>query len=153
MTRVLFVAALLAPSAAFACGGKPQVADKAEPAAETQLAAVHANVDPTHCAKKSELVGANCSYATGMMAQRVLEEGSSWNFTGSLTAATNALDSRVAAPYTVGPNGSINVIANEVLEQLIESQTADKRIALTGKVLEVDGVQYFVATEFAAANS
>ena len=152
MTRVLFVAALMVPTAAFACGGKTaQTADAQEAKAETQVAA--AAVDPTHCAKKAELVGSNCSYTTGMMAQRVLEEGKSWNFTGSLAAATNDLESNVAAPYTVGPEGSINVIANEVVERLVEGQGEGKRIALTGKLLEVDGTTYFVATEIAQVNS
>ena len=152
MNRALIVAALLAPASAFACGGKSQVAaDAKEPAAE-QLAAAAA-VDPTHCAKKSDLVGANCSYATGMMAQRVLEEGKSWNFTGTMTAATNELDSRVAAPFTVGPSGAVNVVANEVIENLVESDASAKRVALTGKLLEVDGVTYFVATQYNAANS
>ena len=151
MTRVLLVAALMVPTAAFACGGKPQVADNTTANAEQEVAA--AAVDPTHCAKKAELVGTNCSYTTGMMAQRVLEEGKSWSYTGTLAAATNDLESNVAAPYTVGPEGNINVIANEVVEKLLESKGDTKRIALTGKLLEVDGTTYFVATEVQEANS
>ena len=153
MTRVLLVAALMVPTAAFACGGsKTKVADAQTANAETTEVAAAA-VDPTHCAKKAELVGSNCSYTTGMMAQRVLEEGKSWNFTGSLTAATNDLESNVAAPYTVGPEGKINVIANEVVENLVNDKGDAARIALTGKLLEVDGTTYFVATEIAEANS
>lgn len=151
MPRVLLVAALLVPSASFACGGKKKVADNSQAQAEQMVVAKA--VDPTHCAKKAELVGANCSYATGMMAQRVLEEGKSWSFTGSLAATTNELDSRVAAPYTVGPQGDINVIANEVIESLVTSSKDSERVALQGKLLEVDGVQYFVATTFSASNT
>lgn len=152
MTRVLLVAALMVPTAAFACGGsKTKVADAETANAEQEVAA--AAVDPTHCAKKAELVGSNCSYTTGMMAQRVLEEGKSWSYTGSLSAATNDLESNVAAPYTVGPEGAINIIANEVVERLIEAKGDTKRVALTGKLLDVDGTTYFVATDIQEANS
>lgn len=152
MSRVLLAAALLVPSsAAFACGGKTDVADKTEANAE-QLAA-QAELDPSHCSKKTDLVGSNCSYATGMMAQRVLEEGDSWSYTGTLASTTNQLDTNVAAPYTVGPDGKINVIANEIVEALIEDGGDTKRVSLTGKLLEVDGVTYFVATQFQAANT
>ncbi len=150
MTRVLLVAALFGPATALACGGKTKVAD-ADKADAEQVAA--AAVDPTHCAKKAELVGSNCSYATGMMAQRVLEEGKPYTYTGSLTAAADELDSRVAAPYTVGPDGSIRVIANEVIEHLVAAKGDGQRVSLSGKLLEVDGVTYFVATRSEAAST
>ena len=148
MTRLLLVATLLSPGLAFACGGATKMADADEKTEE-----IVANVDPTHCAKQGELVGANCSYATGMMAQRVLEQGKSYTFTGSLVTAGNKLDSRVAAPYTVGPEGSINIVANEVIETLVDAGAANKRLELAGKLLEVDGVTYFVATQFETVNS
>lgn len=150
--RVLLLASLFVPSAALACGGnKSPVAAAA--AAETDQVAAKAGVDPSHCAKQAELVGSNCSYTTGMMAQRVLDEGSAYSFTGSLVAATNELDSRVAAPYTVGPEGAIHVVANEVIERLVNAQAHGKRVSLAGKLLDVDGVSYFVATDFTEANS
>jgi hypothetical protein len=148
MTRILLVASLLFPGLAFACGGATKMADANEKTED-----VAANIDPTHCAKQGELVGANCSYATGMMAQRVLEQGKSYTFTGSLISAGNKLDSRVAAPYTVGPEGTINVVANEVIETLVDAGAAEDRLSLAGKLLEVEGVTYFVATAFETVNT
>ena len=150
MTRILLLASLLTPSVALACGGKTKVAD----ATTTEAApAALADVDPTHCAKKAELLGSNCSYATGMMAQRVLEEGDSYTFTGTLAAANNTLDSKVAAPYAVGPDASIHILANEVIGSLVENGGEDKRVELAGKLLEVDGVTYFVATTYGLLNT
>lgn len=149
--RVLLLASLFAPTAALACGGKENPVAAA--AVEADQVAAKAGVDPSHCAKQAELVGGNCSYTTGMMAQRVLDEGSAFSFTGSLVAAANELDSRVAAPYTVGPDGAIHVVANEVIERLVSANAHGKRVALAGKLLDVDGVSYFVATDFSEANS
>ncbi len=147
MYRTIFLGlALTVPSLALACGGAKKTA-----AADTE--AVHAKVDASHCAKKSELVGAACSYTTGMMAQRVLEEGENWSFTGMLVSSDNTLDSRVAAPFTVGPEDAINVVANEVVEGLVTAGAQVARLALSGKVLEVDGIRYFVPTTFKQANS
>ncbi len=149
MKRALTVGILaLAPSLAFACGGTKTAAADA-----TEAHTAHADIDPTHCAKKDGLVGANCSYSTGMMAQRVLEEGQPYTFTGSLAQAKNDLDSKVAAPFAIGPDAAINVVANAVLEDLIEHEQAKTRLEMTGRLLEVDGVQYFVATAFEAINS
>jgi len=140
--------ALTAPSLAFACGG-----NKTAAAADTEAVQAKVNVDASHCAKKTELVGANCSYTTGMMAQRVLEEGENWSYTGTLAKSDNKLDSRVAAPYTVGPKEAINVVANEVVEGLVTAGADAGRLALSGKLLEVDGIRYFVATAFKVSNS
>ena len=148
MMRFILAATLLLPTAAFACGDKEKTAS----ADGETVTTAKANIDPTHCAKKAELVGSNCSYATGMMAQRVLEEGKAWSFTGTLADSDNELDSRVAAPFTIGPDAEINVLANEVIERLLENE-ANPRVNLTGKLLEVDGTTYFVATEFIASNS
>lgn len=132
---------LLAPAAALACGGDCPM-DKAKTAA----------VDPAGCAKHAELVGGNCSYTTGMMAQRVLEEGKTFTFTGRMAATENRLDSHVAAPYRIGPT-SYNVVANEVLEQLKTGGAEAGRVSLEGRLLEVDGSTYLVLTSFQKANS
>ena len=156
MKRALTVGFLvLAPSMAFACGGA-KTASAANTDEATYASAAHttdADVDPTHCAKQSGLVGANCSYSTGMMAQRVLEEGQPYTFTGSLAQASNDLDSKVAAPFAIGPQDGIHVVANAVLEDLIDHNQAKSRLEMTGRLLKVDGVQYFVATAFEAINS
>jgi len=153
MTRILLVAALAMPTASWACGGKNKATATADAEVQATEQVAAAAIDPTHCAKKGSLVGANCSYATGMMAQRVLEEGKPYTYTGSLAQAGNALESRVAAPYTVGPDAEINVVANEVIESLVDAGNGDKRVEISGKLLEVDGITYFVATAFEDINS
>ena len=132
---------LAAPVASFACGGDCPMDKKTTAAA-----------DPAACAKHAELVGGNCSYTTGMMAQRALEEGKTFTFTGRMAATENRLDSRVAAPYKIGPT-QYNVLANEVLEQLKLGGTEKGRVSLEGKILEVDGQTYLVLTRFVAAQS
>lgn len=146
MSRALVVALVLgAPGAALACGGsKSQGADAQHTAG---------SVDPTHCAKQAALVGSNCSYSTGMMAQRVLEQGSPYTFTGTLATAQGELKSRVAAPFVLGPDQEVHLVANEVVESLVAAGAGSARVTLGGRVLEVDGVQYFVATTYEKANS
>lgn len=145
---------LAAPVVAFACPGHM---DGAAHASTDAAAASHCPdgpncPDPTACAHKAELVGCACSYTTGMMAQRVLTDGHPWTYTGSLTKFDGSLDSHVAAAFTVGPD-NVYVVANEVLESLTKSGAQDGRVALEGRSLEVDGVQYFVLTSFAVGNS
>lgn len=135
-------AAVNLPAAAFACGGEKTAANSSAEDADSDA---HAN--PTACAKKADLVGANCSYSTGMMAQRVIAEGAPYTFAGRLAAAPNELDSHVAAPFVVGPE-KIAVVANEVLEQITAADLQAQRLNLQGRVLEVDGVKYFVLTGF-----
>ncbi len=144
MLRIAVLSAtLVLPAAAFACGG-----DKAQGHAKVEAAAVN----PAACAKKAELVGSNCSYSTGMMAQRVVAEGAPFTFAGKLAASEAELASHVAAPFVVGPE-KIAVVANEVLEQLTTAGVVASRLQLEGKLLEVDGVKYFVLTGYSALNA
>ena len=138
MIRTLVAAALLSlPAAALACGGNKS--------ADTTAAATDPNAaaNPAACAKKAELVGSGCSHTTGMMAQRVLAEGAPYTYAGTLVKADSELTSHVAAPFVVGPD-KIRVVANEVLEGF---SAGDQRVSLEGKLLEVDGVKYFVLTQ------
>ncbi|MCO4747991.1 MAG: hypothetical protein KC912_24575 [Proteobacteria bacterium] len=144
---VLLGLSLALPSAALACPGKgtmtASAADTKAVAADTETVAA---VDPTHCAKKASLVGSNCSYTTGMMAQRIVAEGSNHAFAGMLTSFDEELESHVAAPFTLGSD--VHVVANAVIEQLTEAGLTDSRVSLEGKMLEIDGVKYFVATRY-----
>lgn len=133
----------LAAPAALACPG--HMDGKAQAAADVEA-------NPAACAKKAELVGGACSYTTGMMAQRVLTEGSPWTYTGRLTRFSGESPANVAAPYTVGPD-SVFVVGNEVVESLAGASADAGRVALEGRVLTVDGARYFVITSFAAGNS
>ncbi|MEQ1570917.1 MAG: hypothetical protein ABMA64_35130 [Myxococcota bacterium] len=140
MFRMLTFAALALPSSALACPGA-ETASLASTATQTVTAA-----DPTHCAKNASLVGTNCSWSTGAMAQRVQAEGRDTAITTRLAAQTAALDSKVAAPYRAG---DLYVIANTVIEAANPSDT----LSMTGKVLEVDGVKYLLVTSFSKSNS
>jgi hypothetical protein len=136
------VGAVLLPGVALACPGH----------LDGQHADVDAAANPAACAKKAELVGGACSYTTGMMAQRVLMEGSTWTYSGRLTRFDGTSPANVAAPFTVGPD-SVYVIGNEVVEELVAAGAQGGRVALEGRRLDVDGVKYFVITGFAAGNS
>jgi hypothetical protein len=138
---------LFAPALALACGGDKECGSCSHH--EKTAAAVS---DPASCAKKAELVGGACSYTTGMMAQRVLSEGKPWSFTGTLARTAGDLESHVAAPYTVGPD-KVHVVANEVLEALTAANAHAGRVGLEGKLLDVDGVKYFVLTSYAVPTS
>lgn len=148
MRQSLFAVALFAPGLAFACPGKTADASAADSvhAAESVHAAAQstAELDAAACAKKAALVGSSCSYSTGMMASRVLDQGKVFTYTGTLRASDAKLESQVAAPFVIGPTG-IHVIANEVVEAVADPAA---RMTWTGKVLEVDGVQYFVLTGY-----
>jgi hypothetical protein len=134
-----------APSLALACPGH-------DGGDATHASAPAHDCDPGACAKNADLVGGGCSYSTGMMAQRVLSEGKPWAFTGTLARSAAELDSHVAAPFTVGPD-KVSVVANEVLERLTDAGAHGGRVSLEGRILEVEGVKYFVLTSFSALNS
>lgn len=132
---------ILFGGSAFACPG----AEMAGSSPQTTLASAAAP-DPTHCAKNAALVGGNCSWSTGAMAQRVDAEGKATALTAKLAKQEQKLPSQVAVPFQVG---DMYVIANEVIEQADASAT----LALTGKMLEVDGVKYFLVTSFQKSNT
>ncbi|MEZ4240091.1 MAG: hypothetical protein R3F59_28865 [Myxococcota bacterium] len=81
-----------------------------------------------------------------MMAQQVLSDGQPYTYVGHLVPSDRVLASKVAAPYTIGPDGTIFVIANEVLDDLLARGGEGARLQLAGRLLEVDDVTYFVAT-------
>ena len=116
--------------------------------------ATTAGADPARCATRVELMGlGNCSVSTAQMAERVLHDGAPYTFVGSLNKSENQLDSHVAAPFTVGPNADIHVIANEVLEKVAPEDVGTARLELRGKLLTVNGLQYLVVTQIGPGNS
>ena len=147
MTHALLATILTSPGAAWACGGKAEAGEQADCDSDKAI-------DPGSCAKRAELVGAgNCSWTTAMMASRVLDEGSPYTYIGRLAPSRNKLTSRVAAPYTVGPEEAIHVVANEVIDLLDRQGSVRNRLELRGKLLEVDGIKYLVVTDFSPSSS
>jgi len=147
MALAVVIGALFYASAAQACDGKTAEGSACPP----QLAS---KADPSRSASRAELVGPeNCGWTTTMMAQRVLDEGAPWTYVGRLAPSAVVLPSKVAAPYTVGPDAGIYVIANEVLDSLVRSGATRSRVQVTGKVLEVEGISYFVPTVVTPASS
>jgi hypothetical protein len=146
---------LVAPT--YACPGQaggPQAASSGQASEVCTDHRIGREMDASACARRVELVGSEaCAWTTGAMAQRVLEEGTPWSFVGRLTASPNALPSKVAAPYTLGPDGEVFVVANVVLEKVQESGIVGSRLEFVGRLLEVDGTSYFVATEVSAKRS
>ena len=139
---------VITPGLALACPGKsPSAADEVHHAVNKGQS--HTSLDAAACAKKAALVGGACSYSTGMMASRVLEQGKNFTYTGALVPTDEVLPSQVAAPFIVGPQ-HVRVIANEVVESASDSQS---RMTWTGKLLEVEGVQYFVVTGYEKATT
>lgn len=143
MRLVVLGMALALPAAALACPGRNDQTTASNTEQAEQVMA-----DASSCAKSTALVGNQCSYTTGMMAQRVLAEGADFSFTGSLSQTPNDLASHVAAPFTLA-NGAVHVVANEVLDNV----DAQARQTLEGKRLTVNGVDYFVVTRATALSA
>jgi hypothetical protein len=115
---------------------------------EAQTDAELAKPRATACAKMVSLMGSGCSYTTGMMAQRVLAEGKPFSFTGLLTRQKEVTSAGVAVPFTIGPQQDIHVIANEFVEELTVAGSDTSKLELSGKVLDVDGVRFFLVEQY-----
>ena len=151
MAAVTFLQTMWSGSAV-ACDGKAEVASTKCTVATSGEASDKA-ADPSLCSRRPELMGReNCAWTTSMMAQRILEEGTPWSYVGRLSPSDRVLASKVAAPYTVGPDKAIYVLANEVLDAIVR-RGVENRVQITGRLLEVDGIRYFVATDLTEARS
>jgi len=102
----------------------------------------------TRCATSIRLVGASCSSSTSLMARRGVGGGAPWTGKGSLSFPTDLLESGVSAPVGFQPEPSVRVVANELVQVLMDSGHACERLSLTGRWLDVDGVRYVVITSF-----
>ena len=144
--------------AAFCCLYAPGAAAcPYDEAASTAQPVANAHVDEvaaTHTARAAVLVGANCSYSTGLMARRVIAEGRDWTYVGSLAASGNDLASRVATPFhTVGGDPGGFVVATEILETLVVAGYSTATLSLAGRSMEIDGIRYVVLTSFRVINA
>jgi hypothetical protein len=98
-------------------------------------------------APPGKLLGSSCLYSTGLMARRVMEEGSGWTWEGQLAPMVGNMDAPVSCPFTVA-DGSLNVIANGLLDAVVSCGYAEKALVLEGRSLDLDGVRYVVLTSF-----
>ena len=118
-----------------------------------------ASVDPdtaAHCARTASLVGSACSYSTGAMARRVVEQGEAFRYVGTLSPVEPNLSvdegqavapsGQVACPFQL--EGASFVIATELLDTLAGAGQTAARLSLTGRSLDVDGITYVVLTSF-----
>lgn len=150
MTTLLVLGATVFSNRAHACPGKDPATCAQHAATATAEGQARNAGNPAHCARRADLVGPGaCSWTTEMVAQRVLEEGTPWSYVGRLVRSEEVLASKVAAPYTIGPDARIHVVANEILENV----DATGRLELAGRLLDVDGTTYFVVTSAEPGNS
>lgn len=111
-------------------------------------------VAAAHVAHSAPLVGANCSYSTGLMARRVIAEGRDWSYVGGLKASPNDLASRVATPFqTTGGDPDGLIVATEILDMLVAAGHSAATLSLSGRSMEIDGVRYVVLTSFRVINA
>lgn len=82
------------------------------------------------------------------MAQRVLNEGRDWSYVGQLALSERNLDSHVACPFTLADDTNTYLIANELMEQLVESKNTGVRLELVGRTLNVDNIWYVVIVSY-----
>lgn len=122
------------------------------PAPAAAEVAVPAEV-AAHGATDAALLRASCSFATGVMARRVVEEGADWAAVTRLVPAPDVLENHVAAPFAVEGDPGLRVVATEVLQLLSEGKRLAVPLALAGRVLEVGEVRYLVLTAYREVNT
>jgi hypothetical protein len=105
----------------------------------------------SHSARSRELLGANCSFTTGTMARRVLEEGAAWTWVGTLAQTDNAQPTRIATPYRA--DEGVFLVGTELLETLVQKGLSAANLRLEGRSLELEGVRYVVLTAFARVDT
>lgn len=109
--------------------------------------------DPSAPARSPSLLDGACSFTTSVVASRVLDEGESWSYTGTLQRTQTPPGTHVSAPYTVGPSGDVHIVATELLDSLVSDELDTQRLDLQGKRLEVGNIDYFVLTNVAASSA
>ena len=71
--------------------------------------------DAAHCARSDGVIGAHCSYATGIMARRILEQGEDTELVATLVEVDDDIPGGVSAPYRLAEDPKSRVIANELI--------------------------------------
>jgi hypothetical protein len=109
--------------------------------------------DATHCARADGVIGAHCSYATGVMARRIIEQGEETTMTATLLQIDEDVPGGVSAPYRLEEDPKSRVIANELIEQMVRSNRIGQPVEVEARELDVDGVRYYVLTAYEVPNS
>lgn len=120
----------------------------AAPVAPAPPAEVVAGPAATRLATSPQLLGPNCSRTTGMMAERVMNNGEAWSTESGLLVTANDLDSQVAAPYILSNDASVHLVATELVERLTDAGQAGAVFSFSGRMIDVDGVRYVVLTSY-----
>lgn len=139
----LLLSLSLVPSPARACPGGPSA--NSEPRTEGHVISEEA---AAHTATRASLIGSNCSYSTGSMARRIMDEGTDWSAEDRLARTSNDHQNHVAAPFVLLGDPAVHIVASELLQLVPEPGASPPRLELTGRSLEVDGVRYVVLTAF-----
>ena len=109
--------------------------------------------DASHCAHSDGVIGAHCSYATGVMARRVLEQGEDTELVATLLDVDEDVPGGVSAPYRFAEDPKSRVIANELIEQMVRTNRIGRPLEVDARELDVDGVRYYVLTAYEVPNS
>jgi len=99
-------------------------------------------------ASSARLVNGGSSYSTGLLARRVMEQGTDWASSGSLASAELDPDATVAIPYTLADDTNVHILATELVESLSNANDVGQPLAMSGRLMEVDGVRYVVLTSY-----
>ncbi len=130
-----------------------------DPAARPPAAAVTVDagrveaVDAVRPPRSASLMGASCSFKTGMMARRVVAEGDVYAYVGTLQEQDGDEVDEVSCPYRIGGDDGACVVANELVEHLAGADLAGVELSVEGRILEVDGVRYVVLTAYSPSAS
>ena len=109
--------------------------------------------DAAHCARSDGVIGAHCSYATGVMARRVLEQGEDTELVATLVEVDEDVPGGVSAPYRLADDPKSRVIANELIEQMVRTNRIGRPVEVDARELEIDGTHYYVLTAYEVPNS
>jgi hypothetical protein len=109
--------------------------------------------DATHCARSDGVIGAHCSYATGIMARRIMEQGQDAQLTGTLVEISEDVPGGVSAPFRLEDDPKSRVLANELIEQMVRTNHIGQAVEVDAKELDVDGIHYYVLTAYEVPNS
>lgn len=100
--------------------------------------------EATRCGRDVPLHTESCSYSTGNLARRAVEEGLPWQQTTALEAVSSPPNPMVFTPVLANPQDPSYLIGTAFLERVTAAFPLDNPLLLSGRSLEVDGVRFVV---------